>query len=68
MFYGTSKNKKGREFSDYDRYKPWGKEEFSGKISYQLDNGEQYEVFREFSKKNPKIYNLSREVLWWSLK
>ena len=57
MFYGTSKNKKGREFSDYDRYKPWGKEDFSGKISYQLDNGERYEVFREFSKKNPKIYN-----------
>lgn len=61
MFYGTSKNKKGREFSDYDRYKPWGREDFSGKISYQLDNGEQYEVFREFSKKNPKIYNSNME-------
>ena len=61
MFYGTSKNKKGREFSDFDRYKPWGKDDFSGKITYQLDNGEQYEVFREFSKKNPKIYNSNME-------
>lgn len=56
-FYGTSKNKKGREFSDYDRYKPWGRDDFSGKIKYQLDNGEEYEVYREFGKKNPKIYN-----------
>ncbi len=57
IFYGTSKNKKGREFSDYDRYKPWGKDDFSGKIKYELDNNEQYEVFREFGKKNPKIYD-----------
>jgi len=61
MFYGTSKNKKGREFSDFDRYKPWGREDFSGKITYHLDNGEQYEIFREFSKKNPKIYNGNME-------
>ena len=60
-FYGTSKNKKGRAFSDYDRYKPWGKEDFSGKIIYELDNHEQYEVFREFGKKNPKIYNSNME-------
>lgn len=56
-FYGTSKNKKGREFSDYDRYKPWGRDDFSGKIKYELDNGEEYEVYREFGKKNPKIFN-----------
>jgi len=60
-FYGTSKNKKGKEFSDYDRYKPWGKDDFSGKIKYQLDNGEEYEVYREFGKKNPKIYNSNLE-------
>ena len=60
-FYGTSKNKKGREFSDYDRYKPWGREDFSGKIIYELDNHEQFEVFREFGKKNPKIYNSNME-------
>ncbi len=61
IFYGTSKNKKGREYSDYDRYKPWGKEDFSGKIKYELDNGEQFEVYREFGKKNPKIYNSNME-------
>jgi len=60
-FYGTSRNKKGREFSDYDRYKPWGKDEFSGKIKYELDTGEEFEVYREFGKKNPKIYNSNLE-------
>lgn len=61
IFYGTSKNKKGKEFSDYDRYKPWTGEEFSGKLNYTLDNGKSYEVFREFGKKNPKIYNENLE-------
>ena len=56
-FYGTSKNKKGKNFSDYDLYKPWNTEEFSGKIEYKLDTGEKYEVYREFGKKNPKVYN-----------
>lgn len=57
IFYGSSKNKKGKEFSDYDKYKPWGQEEFSGKLTYTLDDGTQYEVFRDFNKKNPVIYN-----------
>ena len=61
MFYGTSKNKKGRIFSDYDLYKPWDGDEFSGKIKYKLDSGESFEVFREFGKKNPKIYNENLE-------
>lgn len=61
IFYGTSRNKKGREYSDYEKYKPWGKEEFSGKIKYELDNGEEYEVYRDFAKKNPKIYNSNLE-------
>lgn len=55
--YGISKNKRGKEFSDYDRYKPWKSEEFSGKLSYTLDDGKKYEVFRDFNKKNPKIYD-----------
>ena len=40
IFYGTSKNKKGKNFSDFDLYKPWEEEEFSGKITYKLDSGE----------------------------
>lgn len=63
IFYGTSKNKKGRFASDYDMFKPWGKQDFSGKINYQLDNGENYEVYREFGKKNPKIYNNNLEEI-----
>ncbi|MBP3707256.1 MAG: AAA family ATPase [Clostridia bacterium] len=57
MLYGTSKNKKGKDISDYDKYKPWDSEEFSGKMKYTLDNNESFEVFREFGKKNPKLYN-----------
>ncbi len=56
-FYGISKNKKGKELSDYDKYLPWDGEEFSGKIEYELDNGNKYEVFRDFKKKNPKIFD-----------
>ena len=56
-FFGISKNKKGKEISDYDKYKPWVGEEFSGRIEYELDNKEKYVIFRDFNKKNPKIYN-----------
>lgn len=56
-FYGTSKNKRGKDVSDFDRYKPWKAEEFSGKIKYQLDSGKVFEIYREFSKKNPKVFD-----------
>ena len=61
MLYGISKNKNGKEISDYDKYKPWDENEFSGKIIYTLDNKKSFEVFRDFSKKNPKIYNENLE-------
>ena len=57
MLYGISKNKRGKDFSDYDKFKPWSSDEFSGKISYSLDNGKKYEIFRDFNKKNPIIYD-----------
>lgn len=57
MFYGTSRNKNGKEISDFDKFEPWRTDDFSGKVSYELDNGETYEVFRDFRKKNPIIYN-----------
>lgn len=59
--YGISKNKNGREYSDFEKYKPWQTEEFSGKIEYELDNNERYEVFRDFRKKNPQIFNKNKE-------
>ena len=57
IFYGISRNKDGKALSDYEKYKPWNSNEFSGRISYKLENGEEYEIFRDFNKKNPKIYN-----------
>ena len=53
IFYGASKNKNGKNISDFDKYFPWNSDNFSGKISYELDNGESYEVFRDL--KNIKI-------------
>ena len=59
--YGISKNKKGKEYSDFEKYKPWSGDDFSGKISYELDNNNKYEIFRDFKKKNPKIFNENME-------
>ena len=59
--YGISKNKKGKEYSDFEKYKPWSGDDFSGKITYELDNNKKYEIFRDFKKKNPKIFNENME-------
>ncbi len=61
MLYGISKNKNGKAYSDFEKYKPWDTEEFSGKIEYTLDNQETFEVFRDFKKKNPQIFNDKKE-------
>ena len=61
IFYGISKNKNGRDISDYDKYLPWGENDFSGKIKYLLDNNFEYEVYRDFNKKNPVVYNEQME-------
>ncbi len=60
-FYGISKNKKGKEYSDYEKYLPWNSEEFSGNIEYELNDKTKYEVHRDFKKKNPNIYNEQKE-------
>lgn len=60
-FYGISKNKNGKDISDYEKYKPWGKTDYSGKLKYQLDDGQEFEIIRDFNKKNPKIYNQNLE-------
>ena len=44
-----------------ERYKPWSGEDFSGRLTYELDNGKTYEVYRDFKKKNPKIFNEEME-------
>ena len=60
--YGISKNKKGKEISDFDKYKPWNTDTFSGKLEYELDNGDDYEIFRDFKKKTPEIYKNGKDV------
>ena len=61
IFYGISKNKNGKEISDYEKYTPWTGEEFSGKIKYELDDGKTFEVYRDFNKKNSKVFNENLE-------
>lgn len=63
MFYGLSKNKNGKTYTDFQKYTPWNEEDFSGKIKYTLDDSTSYEVFREFKKKSPKIYNENAEEI-----
>lgn len=57
IFYGISKNKNGKEISDYEKFLPWEGENFSGKIKYELNNGKKIEIYRDFHKKNPKIFD-----------
>lgn len=61
MLYGISKDKRKSSFTDYEKYYPWGKESFSGKITYTLENNQKYEVFRDFTKKMPIVYNENAE-------
>ncbi len=51
--YGIQKNKNGKAMSDFEKYEPWNNGEFSGTINYKLDNGNEYNVFRNF--KNNKV-------------
>ena len=62
FFYGIAKTKNGKNISDFEKYKPWDDSEFSGKICYTLDNGEKYEVFRNFRRKNPVIYHAQEDI------
>ena len=57
MLYGISKNKRGKNISDLEKYRPWNLENYSGKIKYKLDNKNEYEIFRNFKNKELKIYN-----------
>lgn len=61
MLYGVSKNKNGGSIPEIEKYEPWNTEDYSGKISYKLDNEKTYEVYRDFRKKNPQILNENLE-------
>jgi len=68
MLYGSSKNKRGKDISDFEKFTPWNIENFSGKLKYNLDSGESFEIYREFKKKNPKIFNEQLEDISKSFK
>ena len=61
MLYGISSDRRKAGLTNYDKYKPWQREGFSGKIVYSLDDGKKYGVFRDFNKKNPVVYNENGE-------
>ena len=57
MFYGMNKSKSLKSNSDYDRFCPWNSNDFSGQINYDLDDGSNYRVYRDFGKKEIYIYD-----------
>ena len=63
LFYNISKNKNGKNISDFDKYFPWDENDFSGKIIYKLNNKNKYEVYRNFNKKNPEIFDENGEEI-----
>lgn len=58
IFYGISKNKNGKAYSDYEKYLPWGSGDFAGKIDYTIYD-EKYTLTRDFSKNKSIIYDAS---------
>ena len=63
MLYGISKNKNGKEYSDFEKYKPWDIEDFSGKIEYALDNKGTFEVLEILKRKIHK-YLMKRKKIF----
>lgn len=58
IFYGVNRNKAGKEYSDYEKLKPWKDSNFSGKLTYELED-EEYIVYRDFNRNNAKVYDKS---------
>lgn len=57
LLYGLSKAKRGKDKSDYDAFKPWTGDDFSAKMQYKLQKGEEFEIYRDFSKRAAIVYN-----------
>ena len=57
MFYGINKNKDGKEYSEFEIYKPWNDSApFSGTIEYCF-NDKKYLLQRNFSNNQAKLYD-----------
>ena len=64
MLYGCSKLKKGKNISNFEKYKPWNTEEFSGKIKYELDNNKLKLNFNELLLNDLDKKNILEEVIY----
>ena len=58
MLYGLSKNKRGKDISDFEKYTPWYNDEFSGK----------YLIIWIMKKILKYIENLRRKILKFTMK
>lgn len=56
IFYGVNKNKNGKDYSDFERFKPWNETTFSGKMTYNMGD-EEFIVYRDFNRNNTKVYD-----------
>ncbi len=56
IFYGISKNKNGKMYSDYERYSPWNGGVFSGSIEYEIDE-KKYNLYRDFNNNKAVIHD-----------
>lgn len=60
MFYGTSRNKNGKPIPDFEKYKPWKAEEYSGKITYELENRRRIRNIQRIQKEKSKHIQQSK--------
>lgn len=61
IFYGINRNKNGKMYSDYERWKPWNDGMFSGSLVYAKDDKE-YRVYRDFHRNQAQIYEENHEI------
>ncbi len=53
-YYGVSKNKNGKTYSDFEKYSPWNNNKFAGRIDYEI-NDQKYSIYRDFTKNKATI-------------
>lgn len=57
IFFGIYKSRKRDVIQEKDKYTPWMGDDFSGTLTYILDSGERYTIFRDFERGKIKILN-----------
>lgn len=57
MFFGLQKTRKRGFLSDEEKFKPWNTHEFSGQITYTLNDGTKYTCFRDFNTGKVSVFD-----------